>query len=67
MSTIAEQEKRELRRLSRSSSLREDMDHLTTHRHNPMLADGKVDLDRPLDYLTEFNEFINHAPNRLCR
>jgi len=62
MALLSEHEKEELLRLTGSSSLREDAEYLTSHRHNPMVIDGKVDMDRLLDFLTEFNEFINHKP-----
>jgi hypothetical protein len=55
-------EKRELLRLAGSSSLREDMGHLSAHRHNPLIVDGAVSMDRLLAFLTQFNEFINHRP-----
>jgi len=55
-------EKEELLRLARSSSLKDDMQYLSAHRHNPLLLDGKISMDRLLDFLNEFNEFINHEP-----
>jgi hypothetical protein len=42
--------------------MREDMRHVAGHRHNPVIVDGKVDTDRLLDFLNQFNEFLNHAP-----
>ena len=62
MATISKQEKDELLRLAASSSLREDMAYLSAHRHNPVMVDGKIDLDRLIEFLTQFNEFINHKP-----
>jgi hypothetical protein len=62
MALISELEKKEMLRLAGTSSLREDAEYLTAHRHNPVLIDGKVDMDRLLEFLTEFNEFINHKP-----
>lgn len=29
---------------------------------NPTLIDGKVDMDKLVDFLTQYNEFINHNP-----
>ena len=55
-------EKEELLRLAKSSSLKDDMQYLSAHRHNPLFLDGKVSMDRLLDFLNEFNEFINHEP-----
>ncbi|OGL43867.1 MAG: hypothetical protein A2W05_04320 [Candidatus Schekmanbacteria bacterium RBG_16_38_10] len=62
MATISKQEKDELLRLAASSSLRKDMEYLAAHRHNPVIVDGKIDLDRLIEFLTQFNEFINHEP-----
>jgi hypothetical protein len=58
--SIKEQE--EFLRLSQSSSLKADMRYIAAHRHNPLLVDGTVDLDRLIAFLTEYNEFINHQP-----
>ena len=62
MAIISKQEKEEMLRLAASSSLREDMAYLSDHRHNPVIVDGKIDLDRLIEFLTQFNEFINHKP-----
>lgn len=62
MAALSKQEKEEMLRLAASSSLREDMEYLTAHRHNPVIVDGKISIDRLLDFLTQFNEFINHEP-----
>jgi len=59
---ISELEKDELLRLANSLSMREDMKYISAHRHNPVVVDGKVDMDRLVTFLTEFNEFINHEP-----
>lgn len=59
---INESEKKELLRLAGSSSLKEDKRYLSAHRHNPVVVDGQVSMDRLLDFLNGFNEFINHEP-----
>jgi hypothetical protein len=59
---IREDEKKELLRLSRSKSLREDMRYLLNNRHNPFIKDGRVDVDAYIEFVTQFNEFINHEP-----
>ena len=38
------------------------MKYVSAHRHNPLIVDGEVDLDRFITFLTEYNEFINHKP-----
>ncbi|GMT48437.1 MAG: hypothetical protein IEMM0007_2003 [bacterium] len=62
MAVISENEKRELLRLAESSSLRKDMRHLSSNRHNPFIRDGKVDVDAYIEFVTQYNEFINHEP-----
>jgi hypothetical protein len=59
---LSKKRKEELLRLSQSSSLKADMRYVSAHRHNPLIVDGKVDLDRFITFLTEYNEFINHKP-----
>ena len=59
---ISEREKREMLRLSETSSLKEDMEYISSHRHNPVVKEGRIDMDRLIDFLTQFNEFINHEP-----
>lgn len=62
MAELNADEKDELLRLAHSSSMREDMRYLSAHRHNPVIIDGQVSMDRLLDFLNGFNEFINHEP-----
>jgi hypothetical protein len=62
MALLSKKEKEELLRLSKSSSLRKDMKYLRDNRHNPVIVNGKVDMNRLITFLTEFNEFINHEP-----
>jgi antitoxin component HigA of HigAB toxin-antitoxin module len=40
----------------------EDLEYVRKNRHNPFLKDGRVDIEAYLQFVTEFNEFINHAP-----
>jgi hypothetical protein len=67
MAMISDQEREELLRLAGSSSLRQDMEYLSVHRYNPVLVEGGVDLDRLVEFLTQFNEFINHEPKLFRR
>jgi hypothetical protein len=62
MAKISEVDKKELLRLAKSTSLKEDMKHLSASRHNPVMINGKVCLDRLITFLTEFNSFLNHQP-----
>jgi len=60
MPVISEQERRDMLRLAESSSVRKDMEYLSEHRHNPVLVNGAFDMDRLIEFLSQFNEFINH-------
>jgi hypothetical protein len=57
-----EKEKQEADDIAVSESLRDDMRLLRKNRHNPFLKDGQVDIDAYIDFLNQYNEFINHAP-----
>lgn len=59
---ISEKAKEEMRELAASTSMRDDMRQVAMHRHNPIMVDGKVDGDRLIEFLTGYNEFINHEP-----
>jgi hypothetical protein len=52
----------ELSDLSNSESLRRDIEILRENRHNPFIKDGKPDIEAFLEFVTSFNEFINHRP-----
>ncbi len=43
-------------------SLSADLEALRQRRHNPFIKDGRVDVDAYIQFLTQYNEFINHAP-----
>jgi len=59
---LSEKERQECSAVAGSGSLRDDMRHMAENRHNPFLKDGKVDVDRYIDFLNAYNEFINHMP-----
>lgn len=62
MPVISEQERQDLLRLAESASLRNDMQYLSSHRHNPVLVNGIFDMDRLVEFLSQFNDFISHQP-----
>jgi hypothetical protein len=43
------------------------MEYLLKNRHNPVVIEGEIDLNRLVEFLTEFNEFINHEPKPFRR
>lgn len=58
---LTEKEKQEWREWAQSDTLREDMRYMEKNRHNPFIVNGRVDLDKYIRFLTEFNAFANHA------
>ncbi len=65
--TLSKKEKEELVALAQSASLKKDMRYLAAHRHNPLIVDGKVDPDRYVIFVSEYNAFINHQPKPFKR
>ncbi len=53
---------KELVELSKSDSLRKDMETVASQRHNPFIKDGTIDVDTYIEFLNQFNEFTNHEP-----
>lgn len=64
MKMLSHAAEQELRDVSRSLKVGEDMKAVAAGRHNPFVKDGRVDADAYLVFLTEFNAFINHEPRR---
>jgi len=59
---ISKSSAKEFKKLSKSSSLRTDMEIVASQRHNPFIKNGKVDVDAYIEFVTQYNEFINHKP-----
>ena len=57
---LSDKEKQEMLETAGSQSIREDFRRLTAGRHNPLLYKEKVHLDRYIEFLNDYNEFINH-------
>ena len=53
---------RELIELAKSDSFREEMASLEMRWKMPFIQDGKADVDAYIEFVTGFNEFINHEP-----
>ncbi|MFN3551227.1 MAG: hypothetical protein ACK4WJ_05425 [Endomicrobiia bacterium] len=62
MVKLTESEKREFKSIAESKKLREDLRKISTNRHNPFFINGEVDIDNFLNFLNEYNQFINHTP-----
>lgn len=59
---ISEKSKKELIRAAKSPSLKRDMQKVSLNSSGPFLKDGKPDADAYMEFLNQFNAFINHAP-----
>lgn len=57
-----EEETWEMLEAAKSKSLREDMRRLKAASQNTFICEGKADLDAYIEFLNDFNEFINHRP-----
>ena len=58
---LSDQDKKELLEMARSRQMREDFRIMAGNRHNPFLVNGVVDLDKFIDFLNDYNEFIGHT------
>jgi len=52
----------ELVELAKSGSFRKDMEMLGLRWRAPFIKDGETDVDAYIEFVTRFNEFINHEP-----
>ncbi|MBL7050234.1 MAG: hypothetical protein ISR96_12040 [Nitrospira sp.] len=64
---ISKDSRQEILDLAGSDSLREDMRFIAENRHNPVMEKGEVNLDRLLEFLNGYNEFISHKPKTFKR
>jgi len=62
MRMFSEAAKKELRELAQSESLRSDMAIVASSRRKYLLTNGEADVEAYTDFVTAFNEFINHEP-----
>lgn len=60
MAKLTEQEKKELKNIAKSKKLKEDLRKISNKRYNPFIVNGKINIDKYLDFLNEYNRFINH-------
>ena len=57
---ISKVDREEMLALSRSQAMRDDAREVAERRHNPLLRDGVVSAQRVVEFLTQYNEFLNH-------
>lgn len=59
---ISNESASEIRNLAESDSLKSDMRKIASQKHNPFFKQGKALVDEYVEFVTQFNEFINHRP-----
>ena len=59
---LSENAEKELIDLAKSDSFKKDIEMLRSRWQMPFVRDGKVDADAYIEFVTQFNEFINHEP-----
>lgn len=59
---ISEKSRKELIKASKSSSIKKDMRQISVNSSNPFLKNGKPDAEAYIEFVNQFNDFINHAP-----
>ncbi len=58
---ISKKSKKELIKASKSLSLKRDMQKVSANSSNPFFKDGRQNADAYIEFVNQFNEFINHA------
>ena len=58
--SISIKSQQELLELSQSHTLKKDMEIIYSKRHNSFIKNGRCDLDAYLEFVAQYNEFINH-------
>jgi hypothetical protein len=61
---LSPESERELLEFARSKSFRKDMEILRSRWQNVFIKDGIADADAYIEFVTQFNEFINHEPKQ---
>ncbi|MBI5099284.1 MAG: hypothetical protein HZB30_08615 [Nitrospirae bacterium] len=59
---LSERAEKELVELGKSEELRKDMEMLSSQWQSPFVKNGVVDFDAYIEFVQQFNEFINHEP-----
>lgn len=60
--SVSASAEREMLELARSGSFRADMQILEMRSKSPFAMGDRIDLDAYVEFVTQFNEFINHRP-----
>lgn len=67
MTRIPKKEEKEFKKFSEDASLRRDMEIISAQKVNPFFKNGSTDVDAYIEFVTQFNEFINHQPKPFRR
>ena len=64
MNRLSQAAAEELRKLAKSGALRKDMETIAQNRRYAFVTADGVDVDAYVEFLSQFNEFINHEPKK---
>jgi len=64
---LSDKSQEELLKQSQSVSFKNDMDTVAGRKHNPFIKNGRVDTEAYIEFVTQYNEFINHQPKPFRR
>jgi hypothetical protein len=59
---FSQKAEKELIELAKSESFKRDIEMLRSRWQTPFIKNGEVDIDAYIEFVTQFNEFINHEP-----
>lgn len=59
---LSEKAEKELVKLGKSEELKKDMEMLRSQWQSPFIRNSEVDVDAFIEFVQQFNEFINHQP-----
>jgi hypothetical protein len=59
---LSSEAEKELINLAESETFKNDMELLRLRWQAPFIKAGKVDVDAYIEFVQQFNEFINHQP-----
>ncbi len=64
---VSDKSQEELLKHSQSVAFKKDMNTVAGRKHNPFIKNGRVDADAYIEFVTQYNEFINHQPKPFRR
>ena len=64
---VSDKSQEELLKHSQSVALKKDMNIVAGRKHNPFIKNGRVDVGAYVEFVTQYNEFINHKPKPFIR